>query len=84
MTALAGLAKTQGKDPKTWTIPGFQRSQTGRFDDQDLAKILSDATEEVAGAFGANGSPAVMRVIDVLGMAAVSGSLSSTLESCSH
>lgn len=75
MTALSELAKTQGKDPKTWTIPGIERTHSGRFNDRDLANILSDATEEVAGAFGAHGSPPVMRVIDVLGMSAVSAIL---------
>ncbi|GAA5952514.1 hypothetical protein JCM21900_003401 [Sporobolomyces salmonicolor] len=68
-TALSRLAQSQGKDPKKWSIPGITRTESGRFNDDDLAKIISDATEEVAGAFGANGSPAVMKIIDVLGMA---------------
>ncbi|GAA5921037.1 hypothetical protein JCM1841_005069 [Sporobolomyces salmonicolor] len=68
-TALSKLAQSQGKDPKKWSIPGITRTESGRFNDDDLAKIISDATEEVAGAFGANGSPAVMKIIDVLGMA---------------
>ncbi|GAA5822485.1 hypothetical protein JCM11251_006354 [Rhodosporidiobolus azoricus] len=68
-TALGALARTQGKDPRGWTIPGLQRTTTGSFADEDLCRIFTEATDEVAGAFGANGSPAAMRIIDVIGMA---------------
>lgn len=42
---------------------------TGRFKDEDLVRILKEATDNVAGAFGAKSSPACMRIIDVLGIA---------------
>ncbi|GAA6004081.1 hypothetical protein JCM10207_002416 [Rhodosporidiobolus poonsookiae] len=67
--ALGQLAAQQGSDPRNWTIPGIQRTASGRFDDDDLCRILTEATEDIAGAFGANGSPAVMKIIDVMGMA---------------
>ncbi|GAA5912247.1 hypothetical protein JCM6882_005206 [Rhodosporidiobolus microsporus] len=67
--ALASLARTQGKDPRGWTIPGLKRTDSGAFADEDLCRLLTEATDEVAGAFGANGSPAVMKIVDVLGMA---------------
>lgn len=42
--------------------------QTGKFRDEDIARILRDATNEVAGAFGARHTPAVLRWIDCQGM----------------
>ncbi|BGP18046.1 hypothetical protein JCM10213_008418 [Rhodosporidiobolus nylandii] len=69
IAALRKLAKEQGTDPRNWSIPGIERTASGSFRDEDLCKILTEATDEVAGAFGALGSPAVMRIIDVLGMA---------------
>ncbi|CAH7676984.1 heme peroxidase [Phakopsora pachyrhizi] len=42
--------------------------ETGRFNDRDLAKILKDAVNDVAGAFGAQHTPAVLRWVDCQGM----------------
>ncbi|GJN92760.1 hypothetical protein Rhopal_005798-T1 [Rhodotorula paludigena] len=67
-TAVRTLAMKQGKDPKKWSIPGLERDAAGRFDDNELCRILTEATDEVAGAFGANHTPAIMRIIDVLGI----------------
>ncbi|PLW12028.1 hypothetical protein PCANC_20450 [Puccinia coronata f. sp. avenae] len=41
---------------------------TGRFRDEDIARILRDSTNDVAGAFGAHHTPAVLRWIDCQGM----------------
>ncbi|WAQ90262.1 hypothetical protein PtA15_12A250 [Puccinia triticina] len=41
---------------------------TGKFRDEDIARILRDATYDVAGAFGAQHTPAVLRWIDCQGM----------------
>ncbi|EGG06315.1 uncharacterized protein MELLADRAFT_116583 [Melampsora larici-populina 98AG31] len=43
-------------------------SQSSKFRDEDLARILKDSTYEVAGAFGARHVPAVMRWIECQGM----------------
>lgn len=43
-------------------------SKTGKFRDEDIARILRDATYDVAGAFGAQQTPAVLRWIDCQGM----------------
>ncbi|MBW0542889.1 hypothetical protein O181_082604, partial [Austropuccinia psidii MF-1] len=42
--------------------------QTGKFRDEDIAKLLKDSTHEVAGAFGARGVPAVLKWVDCQGM----------------
>ncbi|ORY87395.1 heme peroxidase, partial [Leucosporidium creatinivorum] len=53
-----------------WNIPGIKRKSDGYFEDRDLVNILSAATTNVAGAFKARGSPAAMRIIDMMGISA--------------
>ena len=48
----------------------LERQDNGRFSDDDLAKILLDATQNVAGAFKSRGTPAVMRIMEILGIEA--------------
>lgn len=87
--AVRELGKSLGSDKRKWEFGGLKRdATTGRFNDADVVKILSEATDDVAGAFGARGawalllgardltltassagSPACMRIIDVLGIA---------------
>lgn len=67
--AVAKEEAKMGKDPQKWTVPGLQRGADGKFADEDLAKILLDATEEVAGSFGAQHNPAALRVIDTMRIA---------------
>ncbi len=40
-------------DPGKWTFGGLQRGATGGFADADLVKLITEETEDVAGAFGA-------------------------------
>ena len=40
-------------DPGKWTFGGLKRTVGGGFDDASLVKLLSEETEDVAGAFGA-------------------------------
>ncbi|ETN41473.1 uncharacterized protein HMPREF1541_03409 [Cyphellophora europaea CBS 101466] len=53
--------------PKEWTFDGLKRGPDGRFSDADLGKILKDCVEEPAHAFGAHGTPASLKVVDILG-----------------
>ncbi|KAJ3844035.1 heme peroxidase [Lentinula raphanica] len=55
-------------DPSKRTFGGLERGPDGRFSDDDLAKILLDATENPAGAFRARGTPASLKIIEVLGI----------------
>ncbi len=41
---------------------------TKRFKDEDIARILHEATEARAGAFKARGIPECLRVIEILGI----------------
>lgn len=53
---------------RSWTFGGLTREEDGRFSDADIARILQDATADQACAFRARGVPAVMRVVEILGM----------------
>ena len=49
-------------------VLSINRQADGTFSDDDLAKILQDATEKVAGAYRARGIPPALRVIEILGI----------------
>ncbi|EDR13977.1 linoleate diol synthase [Laccaria bicolor S238N-H82] len=55
-------------DVTHWTFGGLQRQENGRFKDSDLADVLKNATEHSAGAFRARGTPAAMRLNEVMGI----------------
>ncbi len=46
----------------------LKRGPDGTFSDDDLARVLQDATESVAGAYRARGTPAALRIVEILGM----------------
>lgn len=50
------------------TSRSLAREEDGRFSDADIARILQDATADRACAFRARGVPAVMRIVEILGM----------------
>ena len=52
---------------KEWTFANLKRGPDGRFSDVDLAEIIKSCIEEPAHAFGAHGTPASMKVVDLLG-----------------
>lgn len=53
--------------PKEWTFDNLKRGQDGRFSDADLGRIIKDCIEEPAHSFGAHGTPASLKVVDILG-----------------
>ncbi|PIL31281.1 cytochrome P450 [Ganoderma sinense ZZ0214-1] len=65
--AVVSAWKNVDPDPRTRTFAGLKRTN-GRFNDDDLARILHDATEKPAGAYRARGSPANLRLVEMLGM----------------
>ena len=59
----------QPKKPEQWTFGNIKRDKkTGAFKDEDLIKIIADSTEDVACAFGPRQVPAIMKLVEVLGM----------------
>lgn len=70
LKALRRWLEKIGNDPTKWELDGgkYKRTERGTFRDEDLVKILSDATEDVACAFGPRNVPLVMKLIETLGM----------------
>lgn len=61
--------KEGGKaDVRHWTFAGLHREPDGKFKDDDIAKIMMDATEHPAGAFKARGTPSVMKIVEIMTM----------------
>ncbi|KAK7920311.1 prostaglandin-endoperoxide synthase 1 [Apiospora marii] len=56
------------KDPQMRTFENLQRQANGTFNDDDLVKILTESIEDLAGAFGANNVPPILRAVEVLVM----------------
>lgn len=53
---------------KDWEFANFKRGPDGRFNDSELAELIKQCIEEPAHAFGAHGTPASLKYVDVLGM----------------
>ena len=52
---------------KEWTFGGLQRQADGTFKDSDLAEVIKGCIEEPAHEFGAHGTPASLKVVDIMG-----------------
>lgn len=59
--------KLKDTPPREWTFGGLQRGPDGRFADADLAEIIKNCVDEPAHAFGAHGTPASLKVVDIMG-----------------
>lgn len=59
--------KLMATEPRKWTFDNLERGPDGRFKDSDLGRILKDCIEEPAHAFGAHGTPASLKVVDLMG-----------------
>jgi len=55
-------------DPCVRTFAGLKRGPDGKFNDDDLVKILADSIEDPAGRFGANHVPEIFRPVEILGI----------------
>lgn len=54
--------------PSQRVFGGLTRGPDGKFSDDDLARILQNATESPAGAFRGQGTPAVLRIAEIVGI----------------
>jgi hypothetical protein len=59
--------KLMSTAPKDWTFSGLERQADGKFKDTDLAEIIKQCIEEPAHEFGAHGTPASLKVVDIMG-----------------
>ncbi|PSR83722.1 heme peroxidase [Coniella lustricola] len=58
--------KAAPADPATWVFGSLGRQLDGSFEDGPLVSLLKDATDTVAGAFGARNIPPALKVIEIL------------------
>lgn len=56
------------KDPSQWVFNKLERQEDGSFPDAALVGLLKDATDTVAGSFGARNVPAALKAIEILGI----------------
>lgn len=59
--------KLQDTLPRDWVFSDLKRGPDGRFSDERLAELIKDCIEEPAHAFGPHGTPASLKVVDLLG-----------------
>ncbi|KAF7718629.1 Linoleate 10R-lipoxygenase [Penicillium ucsense] len=70
---LMGMKKVEGgldPDPSKRTFARLERQADGRFKDEELVAILSNACEDVASSFGPRNVPKALRSIEILGIEA--------------
>ncbi|KAF7309764.1 Heme peroxidase [Mycena indigotica] len=58
----------QRPDVHHWTFGDIRRQEDGSFKDEDLSRILKNATDHPAAAFRARGTPASMRLHEIMGI----------------
>ncbi|GLB40814.1 putative heme peroxidase [Lyophyllum shimeji] len=68
ITTVARIFDNVAANPAERTFFGLKRGSDGRFSDDDLAEILYTATENPAGAFRGRGTPAVLRLVEIMGI----------------
>ena len=69
MRGLKEFDKKIPKDPLKRPFAKMQRDPTtGKYNDDELVAILTQATDDLAGAFGARHIPKCLRAITILGM----------------
>ena len=65
-SALKRYEQSIPQDPLLRSFADIERNSDGTLPDEPLVKILKDGIQDVAGAFGANNTPKVMRAVEML------------------
>ncbi|KAK0117789.1 hypothetical protein ONS95_012115 [Cadophora gregata] len=66
--ALRAMEANTPKDPFERPFAGLKRQADGTFNDDELVKILQSSVEDVAGSFGANRVPKILKSVEILGI----------------
>ncbi|CAG8979225.1 hypothetical protein HYALB_00011282 [Hymenoscyphus albidus] len=59
--------KLMNTPAREWTFGGLKRGPNGKFSDFDLGELIKNCIEEPAHAFGAHGTPASLKIVDLMG-----------------
>jgi linoleate 8R-lipoxygenase / 9,12-octadecadienoate 8-hydroperoxide 8R-isomerase len=65
---LSDFGKNVPRDPHERRFANLTRTKSGSYEDEHLASIFAASVEDVAGAFGANQVPEVLRDVEILGI----------------
>jgi linoleate 8R-lipoxygenase/9,12-octadecadienoate 8-hydroperoxide 8R-isomerase len=65
---LGDFSQSLPKDPHDRPFATLARTTTGSYRDEDLTSIFAASVDDVAGAFGANQVPEVLRDVEILGI----------------
>jgi hypothetical protein len=68
LAALGAMEKNMSDDPLQRPFAGLKRNVDGSLDDDALVEILASSVEDVAGSFGANRVPKILRSVEILGI----------------
>ena len=68
LMALSKWEASLPKDPQQRPFANLKRNADGTYEDGPLVEIITDSIEDIAGAFGANKVPPIMRSIEILGI----------------
>ncbi len=60
--------KFSEKPARDWEVDELKRGLDGRFKDADLAELIKNCIEEPAHAFGAHGTPASLKGVEMMAM----------------
>ncbi|KAH6707569.1 9,12-octadecadienoate 8-hydroperoxide 8R-isomerase [Leptodontidium sp. MPI-SDFR-AT-0119] len=66
--ALRAMEAKTPEDPLERPFAGLKRQADGSFNDDDLVEILQSSIEDVAGSFGANRVPKILKSVEILGI----------------
>ncbi|KAL2062890.1 hypothetical protein VTL71DRAFT_5962 [Oculimacula yallundae] len=66
--ALRTMEAKTPENPVERDFAGLKRGPDGTFNDDDLVEILESSIEDVAGSFGANRVPKILKSVEILGM----------------
>ncbi|KAK3988374.1 heme peroxidase [Cladorrhinum sp. PSN332] len=67
--AMGAYEQKLPKDPSVRVFGGLERDQTtGKFQDQDLVRLLKESMDDPACVFGARTIPKVLRTVEILGI----------------
>jgi linoleate 8R-lipoxygenase/9,12-octadecadienoate 8-hydroperoxide 8R-isomerase len=66
--ALSSMEDKLPDNPVERPFAGLKRQADGTFSDDDLVEILESSISDVAGSFGANRVPTILRSVEILGI----------------
>lgn len=68
LSKLTAMEKDLPENPLDWQFADLKRQANHTFNDDDLVEILASSVEDIAGSFGANRVPNILKSVEILGI----------------